>query len=200
MEQTLDISEHHTEIQYGNNFINRLKVVYVSGKRHRKVPILFTEETTAAVCLLLATRSKANVSDRNEFVFARQFESNNHIDGWQAVRAVVMKANLKKPELITSTRIRKELATTLQLLDMNEAELTWVTNHLGHSVNVHKQWYRQEESTMELTKVAKILIAKDDGINFQNKKMDDLDEHIEGTIKLYISISTHEFKVPIQIL
>ena len=49
-------------------------------------------------------------------------------------------------------------------------------------------------------KVAKVLIAKDDGINFQNKKMDDLDKHIEGTINIYISISTHEFKVPIQIV
>ena len=73
------------------------------------------------------------------------------------------KASLCKPELVSSTRIRKELATTLQLLDMNEAELTWVSNHLGHSVNVHKQWYRQEESTMELTKVARVLMAKDDG-------------------------------------
>ena len=164
------------------------------------MPILFTEETTSAVRLLLATRSKAGISERNEFVFARQLESNNHIDGWQAVRSVAMKANLKKPELITSTRIRKELATTLQLLDMNEAELTWVTNHRGHSVNVHRRWYRQEESTMELTKVAKVLSAKDDGINFQNEKMDDLDEHIEGTIKVNISIFTYEFKVPIQLL
>ena len=98
------------------------------------------------------------------------------------------------------TRIKKKLATTLLLLEMNEAEVTWVTNHLGHSVNVHKQWYQQEESTMELTKVAKVLIAKDDGINFQNKKMDDLDKHIEGTITSDISISTHEFKVPIQIV
>ena len=36
---------------------------------------------------------------------------------------------------------------------------------------------------MELTKVAKVLIAKKNGINCQNEKMDGLDDHIEGTIK-----------------
>ena len=179
---------YHTQSFYVNNFIFRLKVVYVSGKRHRKVPILFTEETIAAVRLLLATRSNVGIAERNKFVFARQYDSQNHIDGWQAVKSVVMRANLNKPELITSMRIRKELAITLQLLDMNGAELTWVTNHLGHSVSVDKQWYRQEESTMELTKVAKVLIAKYDGTSFKNKKVDDLDEHIEGTILVLYKI------------
>ena len=83
-------------------------------------------------------------------------------------------AKLQKPELMTSTKIRKHMATVLQLLDMTEAELNWVTDHLGHTPDVHKMWYRQEESTVELTKVAKILMAKDRGEAFHNKKMKDL--------------------------
>jgi len=54
---------------------------------------------------------------------------------------------LKSPQLLTPTRTRKYLATLLQLLDMNEAELTWMTNHMGHSKDVHMQWYRKEDST-----------------------------------------------------
>ena len=57
---------------------------------------------------------------------------------------------------------------------MNEAELSWVTDHLGHSADVHKLWYRQEESTVELTKVAKVLMAKDNGERFHNKTMAEL--------------------------
>ena len=53
------------------------------------------------------------------------------------------------------------MATVLQLLDMNAAELEWVTEHLGHTADVHRVWYRQEASTLELTKVAKLLVAKD---------------------------------------
>lgn len=29
------------------------------------------------------------------------------------------------------------MATVLQLLDMNAAELEWVTEHLGHTTDVH---------------------------------------------------------------
>ncbi len=55
---------------------------------------------------------------------------------------------------------------------MNDGELTWVSNHLGISKNVHKKWYRQEESTIELTKVAKLLIAKHGGVSFREKISD----------------------------
>ena len=85
-----------------------------------------------------------------------------------------MKAKLEKPNLITSTKIRKHMATVLQLLDMNNAKLEWVTEHPGHSPDVHKTWYRQEASTVELTKVAKLLIAKDNNVSFKNKKMRDI--------------------------
>jgi len=66
------------------------------------------------------------------------------------------------------------MATVLQLLDMTNAELEWVTEYLGHTADVHKNWYRQEASTVELTKVAKVLMAKDQNFNFKNKKMKEI--------------------------
>ena len=177
---------------------DRLKVVYITGKRRRKVPILFTGETVAAVSCIVRKREIGGVCQNNKCVFARQFQDSlNHLDGWQTVKSVASKASLAKPELITSTRIRKELATTLQLLDMNEVELTWVSNHLGHSVHVHKQWYRQEESTVELTKVAKVLIAKDDGVNFLNKRMADITERTEGKNLKCLSSGLFDAKVDV---
>ena len=41
--------------------------------------------------------------------------------------------------------------------------VTWITNHFGHSRDVHFAWYRKEESTVELTKMAKLLVAVDEG-------------------------------------
>ena len=59
---------------------------------------------------------------------------------------------------------------------MTESELTWVTNHLGHTKDIQKGWYRQEDSTIELTKIAKVLVAIDNGDSrdVQNKKIDTL--------------------------
>ena len=35
--------------------------------------------------------------------------------------------------------------------------------HLGHDITVHRQYYRLHESTLELAKVAKLLMAVDEG-------------------------------------
>jgi len=66
------------------------------------------------------------------------------------------------------------VATCMQLLDMNDAELTWLTNHMGHTKGVHFAWYRQEDSHIELTKVAKVLSALDGGQDLTNKKIDNV--------------------------
>ena len=81
---------------------------------------------------------------------------------------------LKKPIPITSTRTRKWLATMMQLLDITDVELTWLTDHMGHSKNVHLAWYRKEDATIELTKVAKVLPAIDEGEDIAKKKIDGL--------------------------
>ena len=68
---------------------------------------------------------------------------------------------------------------------MTDSELTWVTNHFGHTQNVHKNWYRREDSTIELTKVEKVLVAvdSDDSRNIQNKKIDELLEELNESKK-----------------
>ena len=81
----------------------------------------------------------------------------------------------------------------MQLLDMTDAELTWLTNHMGHSKNVHFAWYRREDTTIELTKVAKVLSAIDEGEDIANKKIDALicADNEEGCyILLYYCIKT----------
>ena len=111
--------------------------------------------------------------------------SKNHIRGWEVVHDIALKAQLEKPNLITSTKISKHMKTVLQLLDMNNAEKEWVTVHLLHTLDVHKTWYRQEASTVELTKVVKFLIAKDNNVSFKNKKIRDITGICFSCIFLY---------------
>ena len=54
---------------------------------------------------------------------------------------------------------------------MHDGELTWFSNHLSHSNTVRETWYRHKESTIELTKVTKVLIGKDDNVSFKDKKL-----------------------------
>ena len=157
----------------------RLEICYIEGKKKKAsrnaiVPILFTPETVVAVRILIKHRQLMAISSDNTYIFA---SGDLYLKGWDTLQAITKRvSNLQKPKLITPTRTRKYLATLLQLMDLTEAELTWLTNHFGHCKNTHFQWYRKEDATIELTKVAKVLSAVDDGKNVKNKKIDEIQE------------------------
>nr|XP_047143992.1 uncharacterized protein LOC124817685 [Hydra vulgaris] len=162
---------------------DRMQVCYIEGKnkkgksKNALVPILFTSEMIDAIRLIVKHRSYLDAHDNNPYVFAY---GEFYLKGWDTLQNITKSvSNLQQPRLITPTRTRKLLATMMQLLDMNNAELTWLTNHFGHTKDVHMNWYRKEDATIELTKVAKVLVAIDDGKSVKNKKIDEvLDESI----------------------
>ena len=157
-----------------------MELCYVQGKRKKGgkaanslVPILFTEETVRAIKLIL---SPLDDQDDGDYVFA---SGDLYLAGWDTLQDIANTIEgLQKPKLITPTRTRKFMSTVLQLLDMSDAELSWVTNHFGHTKGVHFQWYRKEDATVELTKMARVLTAVDDGETIQNKKIDNLDNRL----------------------
>ena len=86
-----------------------LNVLYISGERQRKVPILITEETLATVHLLTAKHNRVDITKQNKFMFGRQYDSTSQTNRWQAVRSVAIRAKHTQPELITFTKIRQSL-------------------------------------------------------------------------------------------
>ena len=150
------------------------------------VPVIFTEETVSAIKLLVRCRSSTYIDKSNNFLFACGL-GKNRLRGWDTIQGITKNIQLINPKLLTPTRTRKYLSTILQLLDMTESELTWVTNHLGHTKDIHKGWYRQEDSTIELTKIAKVLVAIDNGDSrdVQNKKIDTLIAGVNDSYMLH---------------
>ena len=65
-------------------------------------------------------------------------------------------------------------------MDMTSAEITWVTNHMGHTKDVHFNWYRKEDATIELSKIAKVLTAVNEGKSLKNKKIDDVLSEVDN--------------------
>ena len=83
---------------------------------------------------------------------------------------------LKSPSSIKSTNLRKFVATVSQIVDLRENTLDWLAKHMGHDINVHRQYYWLHESTLELAKVSKVLLAVDDGRagQFAGKNLDEI--------------------------
>ncbi|XP_057291533.1 uncharacterized protein LOC130614143 isoform X3 [Hydractinia symbiolongicarpus] len=145
--------------------MNRLDLVHVRGKRGRQVPVLLLPDVVVAIDTLISTREAIGISDSNRFLFPTPSRgSKNPLRGYVCISNVTKKiANLESPERITSTKLRKYVATVAQITCLNDTEMEWLSNHLGHSVEVHKNAYRLHDSAVELAKVSRLLMAVDSG-------------------------------------
>ena len=78
---------------------------------------------------------------------------------------------------------KKVSSTILQLLHMSESELTWVTNHFGHTKD-QRHWYRREDATIEIAKVL-LAVNSDESRNVPSKRIDDLLKELPGESKCF---------------
>ena len=62
----------------------------------------------------------------------------------------------------------KSIISTMQVMNLNNAETEWLARHLGHSVRIHKDFYRLQTPAIELGRVARLLIAVDNGKTLEN--------------------------------
>jgi hypothetical protein len=69
----------------------------------------------------------------------------------------------------------------LQLVDLRDNEKEWLTEHLGHTLNVHKSHYRLQEPIVEMSQLSRLLIATESGqaSQFVGKKLSEI--NLEGT-------------------
>ena len=146
-------------------FYSSLKVIHVRGKRGRQVPILFNAEEEAAMEALLKWRATVGVAPENLYLFAAPSRgSKKHLRGNDCMRKILDKVvDLNSPERIRSTELRKYCATVSQIADLSEGDLRWLADHLGHNLDVHREYYRLRDSTIELSKVSRLLLAMDEG-------------------------------------
>ena len=139
-------------------------MVEISVKRPKKIPVIITEDVKNGIMVLNKTRDEGGVHKDNEFVFAmNNGKSNKSLRGHDVITNVCSKMDFKEPRLITSTNLRKYVATISQLVDMNETEMGRLARHLGHNIHVHKDFYRLPDTTLELAVVGNLLMAFDEG-------------------------------------
>jgi hypothetical protein len=61
-------------------------------------------------------------------------------------------------------------------MGLDSAQLEWVAQHLGHSIDIQKTYYRVTSSIIEKAKIAKLLILADKGKGdmMKGKSFDDI--------------------------
>jgi hypothetical protein len=157
------------------DYFDRLEI---RGKRGRKVAVLMPSFLVAAMDELIIGREEAGVSADSPYLFAKtQQGSVEPEDAAKCLREAVNETHCQHPNWITSTRLRKQIATQLQILSLKENEQDVIANFLGHDIRIHRQYYRLPEGTLQLAKVSKILLALESGAlqKFGGKSLDDID-------------------------
>ncbi|KAL8576182.1 hypothetical protein ACOMHN_054276 [Nucella lapillus] len=177
-----DILEALSEME--KQLVDNFMRVEVRGKRGRKVPVLLTSHMRAEIEELLLHRQQVGVNPVNKYIFARAyFGSEDHLPGHTCLREAVEASGVAHPQDITSTKLRKHLATVSQILNLNDHELEQVCGFLGHNVSVHREFYRLPQDTFQLAKVSRLLMAAESGqmARFQGKALEDiqLDQDLE---------------------
>ena len=157
-----DISNSLSAIEQA--LVKQLKIIEIRGKRGRKVPVLLRPIHTKAINLLLANRYNAGVDISNKYIFARCSPGIfTPVNACSIIRKITKEAKLKHPELIRSTKLRKQIGTLSQLLNLSQIELEQLCHFMGHRYDVHMNFYRLPSDIIQIAKVGKILLAAEEG-------------------------------------
>lgn len=119
------------------------KRILTGGKGSKPVPILFSRQTQRYISCLLRIRQDTNIVPKsNPYLFANPNSENRWMSGARVISSLARSCGAKQPELLTSTKFRKHIATTLQLMAMGEEEIEQIATFMGHTKKTHTEFYR----------------------------------------------------------
>lgn len=127
------------------------KRIVIRGKRGRGVPVLFTPHLQKRLQYLLQLRKIVSYIEKdNPYLFPLTQSSNNCVRASDIIRKFGDECGAKHPKNITSTRLRKHVATVTQLLNLSEGDMEQLSTFMGHSINVHKEFYRLSDNAFQV--------------------------------------------------
>jgi len=142
-----DIADSLSEVE---RVICRTKSrVEIRRKHGRTVPVILTSQMVRATDLLNCKRHTVGISEANPYVFARPLTS-TPLRASECLHKLAVDCGAACPENLASTRLRKHIATTSQILNLQECDLDILAGFLGHNIHVHRNFYRLPQETLQL--------------------------------------------------
>jgi integrase len=149
------------------------KRVEILGKRGSKVPVILTDDMIRNLKFLMKIRQEMSIT--SNFLFGKP-NSQFPIRGSDALRNFAHECGASNPSLLTSTKLRKQLATLSQVLGLNEHGQDALAKFMGHDIRVHRSFYELPENTIQLARISKVLHAVNEGKAQEADGVHSLDE------------------------
>ncbi|XP_072046466.1 uncharacterized protein [Amphiura filiformis] len=166
--------------KFERHLVKTLTRVVCRGKKgKRPVPIILSKSLMESVNLLIATRESAGVHKDNPYLFARAYQSSTGpLSTHTCLRKFANACGAEIPENLTTTRLRKHIATMSQVLQLGSGEIEQLATYLGHSEAIHRQYYRLPQDVWQVAKVSKILMAMEKGTDVTSVEDVDLEDQV----------------------
>ena len=103
------------------------------------------------------------VQESNPYLFALGDTPDSHIRATDVIRKFSVDCGASEPGTLRSRELRKHLAIQSQVLNLANNEMDTLAAFMGHSKEVHKQFYQLPSDVLEITKITKILLAMQNG-------------------------------------
>uniref|UniRef100_A0A6P7GX39 Uncharacterized protein LOC114343359 n=1 Tax=Diabrotica virgifera virgifera TaxID=50390 RepID=A0A6P7GX39_DIAVI len=150
------------------------KRVVTGGKGSKPVAILFPPDIQKLINVMLKVR-KDCVPDTNEYLFANP-KNDRWLSGYHVLKKLADQSGVQHKELFTSTRLRKQIACVLQVLNVTETEMEQFASFMGHTKKTHEEYYRLPQDIYQTAKVSKLLMAINKGHanKYKEKRLDEI--------------------------
>ena len=165
---------------------SQLSRIEIRGKRGRRVPILLTTKHRERLNCLIKHRKTVGIDKDNKYLFPRSQSTQSCLRSCEVLRKFALACGAKQPNLLTSTSLRKHVATISQIINLKNNELDSLASFLGHDINVHRNFYRMPENTVQVAKIGKILMGLESGkiSEFRGKSLDEIEMNAEEELEL----------------
>lgn len=189
-EANMALRSHLTDFE--KMLLKTQDLVEIRGKTGRGVPVLIPKETNKVLEYLSdpVARQRASIRPENNYMFANT--------GRTVVRAGESLDQVKfrsEVELrFYANNLRKHTATIAQALNLNDTEMKYICNHLGHTQKVHDLVYRQTSGMIERLDIAKLMLIQEFNVvgKYQNKKLSEIQFDELGTLERKIQDQDQE--------
>lgn len=162
--------------------LSKMKRVVTRGKRGRGVPVLFTTEVQKNLQILIDNRPNM-VPKENMFLFAKA-KCKSELSGYKVLSKYAQACGAKNPKSITATRLRKHLATLMQIFNMTEGDIEQLASFMGHTTGTHKGSYRLPDDVYQTAKLSKLLLLMEKGEanHYKGKSLDEIEINMEENL------------------
>ncbi|BES91114.1 Hypothetical protein NTJ_03923 [Nesidiocoris tenuis] len=165
--------EYRTLLPSEQLFAKTFNRITVRGKLGRPVALIVTKSNEESLNFLISLREEAGIPSDNPYIFAK---GSSFMEGTKVMRDFANSCGASQPALLRGTKLRKQLAVSLQYINLNEEDLRQVAQTLGHTVDTHMKFYRKPMPAQHLGRVSKVLMALDRGNigDYKGKNLDDI--------------------------